>query len=143
MENSTNINTTTIQNKSKALHLSLWVAQGLLAAAFGMAGVLKLSKSINELASMGMGFVLHFSEGMVRFIGLTEVLAALGLILPSALRIKPILTPIAASGVAIIMILASKEHLSQNEPVVANLVLFSLAVFVAWGRFKKSPIQSK
>jgi len=133
----------TEQKISKVLHISLWVAQVLLALAFGMAGFMKVSMPISELATKGMGFVNHTPEALVRFIGFTEILAAIGLILPATLRIKPILTPIAAVGIALIMLLAIKEHLSQNESIVANIILFVLAIFVAWGRFKKAPIQPK
>lgn len=133
----------TEQKKSKALHISLWIAQGLLAAAFGMAGFMKITAPIEQLAQSGMGFVNHYGEGVVRFIGVSELLGALGLILPAALRIKPILTPIAAVGFAIIMLLASIEHLSQHEPIIANVILFLLAITIAWGRFKKIPIQAK
>lgn len=133
----------TEQKKSKALHISLWVVQVLLALAFGMAGFMKVSMPISELAAKGMGFVNHTSEGLVRFIGTVELLGALGLILPAAIRIKPILTPIAAIGIAVIMLLSIKEHVTQNEPVVANIILLLLAAFVTWGRFKKAPIQSK
>ncbi len=133
----------TEQKKLKALHISLWVVQVLLALAFGMAGFMKVSMPISELAAKGMGFVNHTSEGLVRFIGTVELLGALGLILPAAMRIKPILTPIAAIGIAVIMLLPIKEHVTQNEPVVANIILLLLAAFVAWGRFKKAPIQSK
>lgn len=133
----------TEQKKSKVLHMSLWVVQVLLALAFGMAGYMKLTMPIVELAANGMGFVNHTPEGLVRFIGVAEILGALGLILPSALSIKPFLTPIAAIGIAVIMLLSIKEHLSQNEPVIANIVLLLLATFVAWARFKIAPIQSK
>lgn len=131
------------QKNSKALHIGLWVVQVLLALAFGMAGFMKVSMPMADLAAKGMGFVNHTLETMVRFIGIAELLGAVGLILPSALRIKPILTPIAAVGIAIIMLLAIREHLSQNEPIVANVILFSLASIVAWGRFKKAPIKAK
>lgn len=133
----------TEQKRSKGLHIALWVVQGFLAFAFGMAGFMKISMPISELAANGMGFVNHYSEAMVRFIGITEALGALGLILPSAFRFKTFLTPLAAVGFALIMLLAAKEHLTQEEPIVTNLILFVLAVFVAWGRFKKVPIQSK
>lgn len=128
------------QQKSKALHISLWIAQVLLAFAFSMAGFMKVSLPIPELAAKGMGFVNYTPEAMVRFIGIAELLGALGLILPSALRIKPILTPLAAVGIAVIMILAAKDHLSHNESIMVNVILFALAAFVAWGRFSKVPI---
>lgn len=133
----------TEQKKSKALHIGLWVSQGLLAAAFGMAGFMKILTPIEQLAQKGMGFVNQYSEGMVRFIGITELLGAIGLILPAAIRIKPILTPIAAIGVAMIMVLAAIYHIAHNESALATIVLFALAIFVAWGRFKKAPVEAK
>lgn len=131
------------QQKSKALHIALWVVQALLAAAFGMAGFMKLSLPIAELAAKGMGFVNHTSEGMVRFIGLVELVGAIGLILPSALRILPFLTSLAAVGIAIIMVLAANDNISHGEPFLPIVVLFALAAFVAWGRYKMAPIQAK
>jgi putative oxidoreductase len=130
-------------NQSKALHIALWILQGLLALAFGVAGFMKTTAPIEQLALNGMSFVNHYGVGMVRFIGISELLGAIGLILPAALRIKPILTPLAAVGFAIIMILATFYHLSQSEPIVATIILFALASFVAWGRFLKAPIQAK
>jgi uncharacterized membrane protein YphA (DoxX/SURF4 family) len=126
--------------KSKGLHIGLWIAQGLLALAFIMAGFMKMTAPMDELAANGMGFVNSFSEGMVRFIGTSELLGGLGLILPALLRIKPILTPVAASGLALIMVLAAIYHLSVGEPPIPNIILLGLAAFVAWGRFKKAPI---
>lgn len=134
---------TTKQKKNTALHIALWIVQSLLAVAFGMAGFMKVSMPLAELASNGMGFVNHTPEAMVRFIGIAELLGALGLILPAALRIKPILTPIAAVGLAIIMVLAAYEHITHNESIVPNVVLFVLSAFVAWGRFRKAAILHK
>lgn len=131
----------TEQKKSKALHIGLWIAQGLLAAAFGMAGFMKLIMPIDQLTAMS--FVSEYSAGMVRFIGITEVLAAIGLILPAALRIWPILTPLAASGLSIVMILATQYHISHNEPTAPTLIFFAITVFIAWGRFKKVPIHPR
>ncbi len=133
----------TEQKKSKALHISLWVAQSLLAAVFAMAGFMKIFSSIEQMAQNGMGFVNEYSEGMVRFIGVSEVLGAIGLILPAAFRIKPILTPLAAVGAAIIMVLATSYHISHGEPFLATVIFFLLAAFVVWGRFKKEPISAK
>ncbi len=133
----------TEQKKSKALHIGLWVAQGLLAIAFGMAGFMKITMPVEELAKNGMSFVTNYGIGTVRFIGISEVLGALGLLLPAALRIKPILTPLAAVGIAIIMVLATSYHVTHNEPFAPTIILFLLASFVAWGRYKISPIQAK
>lgn len=133
----------TQQKNSKALHIALWVVQALLAFAFGMAGFMKVSKPVDELAQMGMSFVTSYAPQTVLFIGITELLAAVGLILPAALRILPFLTPLAATGLSIVMVLATQYHISHGEPFVATVVLLALAVFVAWGRFKKAPIAAK
>lgn len=129
--------------QSKGLHIALWVAQGLLATAFIMAGFMKTTMPVDDLAVNGMSFVNTFSEGMVRFIGISEILGGIGLILPALLRIKPILTPIAAIGLATVMVLAVIYHISVGEPPVPNVILFVLAIFIAWGRIKKAPIQPK
>jgi hypothetical protein len=128
---------------SKALHITLWISQGLLAAAFGMAGYLKLTAPIDQLLANGMTFVTEYSESSVRLIGLAELLAAIGLILPTALRKVTILTPLAALGLAIVMILASQYHMTHNEPAIATMVFLVISLFIAWGRFSKAPIQSK
>lgn len=134
----------TTANSSKWLNISLWTVQVLLAAMFLMAGANKIFQPISELAKM-LPWVTHVPEGLVKFIGTSELLGGIGLLLPSLLRIKPILTPVAATGLAVIMILASCFHISRGETSVIgmNLVFMALALFVAWGRFKKSPILPK
>lgn len=131
------------QQKSKVLHIGLWVVQVLLAFAFAMTGFMKIVSPIEQLAAGGMTFVNNFSPAMVRFIGVSEVLGALGLLLPAALRIKPFLTPLAAAGLCIIMVFAAMYHIAHSEPIVPNLVMFTLAAFVAWGRYKKAAIEAK
>lgn len=136
--------TITTAKSSKAMHISLWVVQVLLAAMFLMAGTNKLFQPIAELSKM-LPWVTQVPEGLVRFIGISELLGGLGLLLPSILRIKPILTPIAAIGLSIIMVFATIFHISKGEiPVIGfNFVLLALALFVAWGRSKKAPILPK
>jgi hypothetical protein len=72
----------------------------------------------------------------VRFIGLSEVFGALGLILPAATRIKPVLTGLAALGLTLVMVLAVGVHVVRGEGYVLALPLLLgvLAAFVAWGR---------
>jgi uncharacterized membrane protein len=84
-------------------------------------------------------------EAMVRFIGISEILGGLGLLLPSALRIMPRLTPVAAGGLALVMVLATAFHVSRGEASVIpmNLVLMALAFFIVWGRSKKAPIHAQ
>jgi uncharacterized membrane protein YphA (DoxX/SURF4 family) len=126
---------------STALHVTLWLAQLLLALAFGMAGIMKSTQPVAELA-VAMSWTGDVPAGLVRFIGASELAAALGLVLPAATRIRPLLTPLAAIGLAIVMVLASLFHISRGEwfALPLNLVLGSLAAFVAWGRLRKVPI---
>ena len=104
--------------------------------AFGMAGVMKSTQPMAELA-VGHGLARRSSQlALVRFIGASELAAALGLVLPAATRIRPLLTPLAAIGLVMVMVLASLFHISRGEwfALPLNLVLGSLAAFVAWGR---------
>ena len=132
------------QQRSKALHITLWIAQVLLAAMFLMSGLMKVSQPIDQLSKM-LPWASQVPEALVRFIGVAEVLGAVGLILPSLLRIQPKLTPIAAVGLALVMLFAVVFHISRGEtPMIGmNFILIAIAAFIAWGRFKKAPIASK
>jgi hypothetical protein len=115
----------------------------LLAAAFAMAGVMKTTMPIADLVEkLGSGAL---SPGLVRFIGVSELAAALGLILPAVTRIKPVLTPLAGVGLVIVMLLASGFHLVRGElqSLPITLTLGALAGFVAWGRFWRVPIRAR
>jgi len=118
------------------VNIVLWVLQVLLGAAFIGAGAMKLSQPIEKLAT-NMTWVSRYSPGTVRFVGATEVLGGLGLILPWATGIAPVLTPVAAVGLAVIMLLAVVDHARAKEyPMIAvNVVLGALAVIIAVGRF--------
>jgi len=130
-------------NPSKALHIALWVVQVALALAFGMIGVTKLTTSEADVIQQSGELVEKYGVGLIRFIGISEVLGALGLILPAALRILPILTPLAALGLAIIMGLATALHASKGELIVTQVVFLLLTLFVVWGRFSKAPISAR
>lgn len=118
------------------MNVVLWILQILLALAFAASGALKLTRPREQLAER-MGWVDDFSAGTVRLIGALEVLAALGLILPRATGIAPVLTPLAALGLVALMIGAAVVHARRREypMIAANAVLLVLAVIVAWGRF--------
>ena len=128
-----------------ALHIGLWVAQALLALAFIMAGAMKLTQPLDALLANGMTFVDHVPGGLVRFIGLAEVLGAIGLVAPAATRIAPKLTGIAGAALALVMVLAAITHIGLGElsSLVPVLVLGGLASFVAWGRLVAMPIASR
>ena len=127
-----------------ALRIGLWVAQALLALAFGMAGIMKTTQPIAELAQK-MGWPGAIPPALVRFIGSAELLGAVGLVLPSATRIRPGLTPLAAAGLLLIMLLAMPFHVSRGElfALPINLTLGALAAFVAWGRWRAAPIRPR
>jgi uncharacterized membrane protein YphA (DoxX/SURF4 family) len=114
---------------------ALWGVQILLAAMFAMAGIMKSTRPPEELAKR-MAWVNAVSVPTLRFIGVSEFLGALGLILPWATGIAPILTPVAAIGLVVVMILAAGLHAKRGEyaGIGFNVVLGGLAAFVAWGR---------
>jgi len=132
---------TTTVSGSTALHVTLWIVQLLLAVAFGMAGVMKSTQPIADLAA-AMVWPGDLPAVLVRFIGVSELAGALGLVLPAATRIRPLLTPLAAIGLVVVMVLASLFHISRGEwfALPINFALGGLAAFVAWGRLRKVPI---
>jgi uncharacterized membrane protein YphA (DoxX/SURF4 family) len=119
-----------------AVNVVLWIIAGLLAAAFLVAGLTKLTQPKDKLAAR-MGWVEDFSPGVVKLIGALEVLAAIGLILPAALDVVPVLVPLAAVGLVVLMAGAAITHARRHEPqlIVVNVVLLALAVVLLWGRF--------
>jgi len=115
---------------------ALWIIQVLLAALFLFAGGMKLVLPLEQLTGP-----VPLPGMFTRFIGVAEVLGALGLILPGLLRIRPGLTPLAAAGLVIIMIGAIVITLIGGEIVGAllSLVVGVLAAFVAYGRWRRAP----
>ena len=134
----------TTQKNNKAINISLWIAQGLLAAMFIMAGAMKATQPLEALAE-SLPWVTTTQLALVRFIGISELLGGIGLLLPSILRIKPSLTVWAAVGLAVVMVLAAGFHASRGEfsAIGANAMFMAIAVFIAWGRSKKAPIAAK
>ncbi|MCC5574832.1 DoxX family protein [Microtetraspora sp. AC03309] len=119
------------------MNVVLWIIAGLLALVFIGAGLMKLTQPKDRLAASGMPWTEDFSAGTVKGIGALEVLGAIGLILPAALDIAPVLTPLAALGLAVVMAGAAVTHARRKESptIVVNVVLLLLAAVVAWGRF--------
>ena len=119
------------------MNIVLWVIAGLLAAAFLMAGAMKLAQPPAKLVASGMGWAGTFPPAAVKAIGALEVLAAIGLILPAVTGIAPVLVPLAATGLVLMMAGAIVVHLLRKEisGAVPGLVLLILAAVVAWGRF--------
>lgn len=129
---------------SKPLNIALWIAQTLLAAMFIMAGSMKTFTPIEELAK-AMPWINEYGAGLVRFIGVSELLGGIGILLPSLIRIQPRLSVWAGIGLSIVMFLAIGFHimLSEYAHISMPILLFFLAVFVTWGRSRKIPIQAR
>ena len=128
---------------NKGMNIGLWISQSILAAIFLISGLMKTTQPIEKLSTM-----LPWAKDLpflVRFIGIAELFGAIGLILPSLLRIKPNLTVWAAIGLVLVMFLATCFHMMQGEFKQIGLTLFLLIVsaFVAWGRSKNAVIQAK
>ena len=118
------------------MNIALWVVQGLLALVFIMAGGMKVMQPKEKLAE-NMGWVEDFSPNTIRLIGTLEILGGICIVLPALTGILPLLTPLAAVGLALDMIGAMITHLRRREysNFGFNIVLLALAVFVAYGRF--------
>ncbi|WP_086664416.1 DoxX family protein [Lentzea kentuckyensis] len=120
------------------MNIALWVVQGLLAAVYLAAGVMKVARSREQMvASGGFEWAKDMTDGAVKAIGAVEVLGALGLVLPQLTGIAPVLTPIAAVGLVIVQVFAMRVHLKLGETksLPVNVILLLLAAFVAVGRF--------
>lgn len=119
------------------MNMALWIVAGVLAVAFLVGGAAKLVMPGPRLAASGMAVLEDFRPVTVKAIGVLEVLAAVGLILPAVLDIAPVLVPLAATGLVLLMIGAIVAHLRRREvqPIGVNLILLALALLVAWGRF--------
>src|SRR5258708_20747720 len=115
---------------------ALWIVQGLLAALFLFAGGAKLALPLDQMAGP-----VALPGWFLRFLGVAEVLGALGLILPGLLRIRPGLTPLAAAGLVIIMIGATVIMWASGMVAVAlmNVVVGLLAAFVGYVRWRLAP----
>jgi putative oxidoreductase len=116
---------------NKLLQIALWSAQTILTIVFAWAGLAKLALPISDLiVRMGL------KAATIHFISVAELLAAIGLD-PLVTKLRPSITALAGSGLALVMALAAAYHLGRGEPsmIPLNVMLGALAIFVAWGRF--------
>jgi len=127
------------------MNIVLWIIQVLLTLLFLLAGGTKLVLSIETMRSMGSPNQIMLPGLFIRFIGVCEVLGALGLILPGLLRIRTDLTPLAAAGLAIIMIGATVLTFAGDGVATAlsPLVVGILTAFVAYGRWRLAPLKGR
>jgi len=123
------------KNTSKTVNILLWTGQFILALMFIYAGVMKTFQPIDKLSQM-LPWVTEYSKGFVRFVGLADLVAGIGVLFPALFRPKTELTRLAAFGIVTIMVLAIGFHVIRGEYVALplNIVLGSIAFFVAWGR---------
>ncbi|HEU4328309.1 MAG TPA: DoxX family protein [Roseiflexaceae bacterium] len=128
----------TTHNTSRALNIGLWVLQVLMALLFLAHGWLLVAPPAEMVAMMDeqMGF------GLRMFIGVAELLAAAGLILPGVTRILPWLVPAAAAGLMIVMFSATVLHIARGETSSAIIcaVIFAIVTAIAYARWKVQPI---
>lgn len=122
------------------MNITLWIAQVLLAVTFIWAGAMKLFQP-TELPWLWV----EENPGLVTISAIFDLLAGFGLVLPALLHIQPKLTIYAAYGTIALMIAASIFHISRRDSsqIGFNIFMLVLAVFVAWGRQKKFPIEQK
>jgi uncharacterized membrane protein len=116
------------------MNIALWLLQGLLAALFLAAGSMKVFAYEKYKAQAGERAT---SKNVTAFIGVSEIAGALGLIVPWATGLLPVLTPVAAGALGIVMVLAVVHHAQHRDPfgkMVPALALLVSSVFVAWGR---------
>jgi putative oxidoreductase len=128
---------TSEQTRANTLNIILWIAQILLSASFIWAGLMKLFSPGEKLATMWPWTAENIT--LVKFTGVLDILAGIGLVLPGLLRIQPKITIYSAYGTILLMIAASIFHISRGEAsqIGANIFFLALAIFIAWGRSKK------
>jgi uncharacterized membrane protein YphA (DoxX/SURF4 family) len=119
------------------MNVALWCAQILLAVVFTTSGTMKSILPKDDLVARGQTGVQFFPTPAIRLIAASELLGVLGLILPQLTGIAPILTPLAAVGLAIVMLGAMVTHILLREPknIAITIAIFLVCVFVAVGRF--------
>lgn len=118
------------------LDIVFWFVQWVIAVAFVASGAMKVLQPVGKLTD-SMAWVPTVKPSTVKLIGIAEVLGGLGLVLPSLMGIAPILAPIAAVALALVMMLAAIKHFQMNDAkgAVPSIVLFVLSVVVAVVRF--------
>lgn len=118
------------------MNIFLWVLQAVLAAFFALSGAAKAFQPKEKVVAKAPALA-DFAPGTILFIGVAELAGAIGLVLPAAVGVAAVLTPTAAVGLAVMMLLGAILHTRRSEPqgVAVTLVLCALAVLICWGRF--------
>lgn len=125
------------------MHTVLWVLASLLAAAYLIGGASQVLMSKEKYRSFGKSqhWVDDFSGGHIKAIGVIKIVGALGLLLPAVLGFAPVLVPLAACGLMLVMAGAATTRFRRSEWgfMVGDVVYLSLFAFLAWGRFSLAP----
>lgn len=123
---------------SKTLNIAVWLCQLLLAATLVWASSMKLFKPIDELAQMWPW--VADNPTLTKITGIFDLLGGLGIVLPSVLRIKPVLTIYAGYGIIALMLAASAFHISRAEAsqIGFNIFVGLVAGFISWARSRKA-----
>ena len=119
------------------MNVALWIVQGLLAFAFVAAGGMKLFAYEKYKATSEKNGPSGLTRGLISFIGVAELAGAIGIVLPMAAGVAPLLSAGAAVGLATIMVLAIGYHVRRRESPAAPAILFALSVYVGVGRFSQ------
>ncbi len=127
------------------MNLALWIVAAVLAVGFVVGGIVKIVTPKDRYAALGHGssrWADQFSPAAFKALGMIEVTGGVGLVLPGAVGVAPVLVPFAALGMALYMAGATTTRLLRHEPVtmIAGDMLFvAMTVFVVWGRFSAEP----
>jgi uncharacterized membrane protein YphA (DoxX/SURF4 family) len=116
--------------------IAVWIVSGLLALAYLVAGGTKVFTGYDKIQDR-MTWTSHAKPWHVKVVGILEILGAIGLIVPVLAGILPILAPIAASGLALLQVVAIVIHIriGEGKKIAGNVALLLLALFVAIVRF--------
>jgi hypothetical protein len=125
------------KGKESLMNVALWIVQGLLAFAFVAAGGMKLFAYEKYKATSEKNGPSGLTRGLISFIGVAELAGAIGIVLPMAAGVAPLLSAGAAIGLSTIMLLAIGYHVRRRESPAAPGILFALSVFVGVGRFSQ------
>ena len=125
-----------LQPKSLKMNITLWTIQGILATMFSISGIMILTQPKEKLA-LKMPFLNDYTPSKVKLVAYSHILGAVGLILPLLLNIIPILTPIAACCLALVMLLAVRYNFGRQDmkSVIVDTVLLALFILIAYCRF--------
>lgn len=124
--------------RGKGLSVVLWTTQGVLAAVFVLSGVMKFMMPVAQMAKQS-----SLPVPFLYFIGVCEFLGGIGLVAPALFRIWPVLTPVAACGLMIIMAGATVVSMPMGWLAAIPFLFGALAAFVAYGRFKLRPVRPR